>query len=150
MRVHLMSTRAHARSQDSRWKPARSNTSVDALNTAIILCLVGEQLAVEEAGMVGGQPFAVNRPRRRDHDGHSLVADLRCRGTLTYRCIIYWVYRSNVTTIIRVLKISRLATQSVSRVLGKNEREREKERNYKNKNFPASFPSDLEDERANV
>lgn len=38
--------------------------------------------------MDGGQPFAVNRPRRRDRDGDTLMAELRHQGALTCRCIL--------------------------------------------------------------
>lgn len=92
--VHLVSTRAHARScmiQRCR-KPARSNTSVDALNTAIILCLVGTVGGWRGRNgwppTICGKSAATKGPRRGLARG-GLAASRHPYLPIYY---IYWVY----------------------------------------------------------
>lgn len=86
-RIPYVNTQAHA--QGPRWKLARPNTSVDALNTAIILCLVGTVGGWRGRNgrrpTICGKSAATKKPRR-----DSLAADLRRhRDTLAN---VYWLY----------------------------------------------------------
>lgn len=99
-RVHVRSStfRAcslcqHISAQEPSWEPARPNTSVDALNTAIILCLVGTVGGWRGRNgrrpTICGKSAATKKPR-----WDSFAADLRRRDALACQHILI-VHHSN-------------------------------------------------------